>query len=252
MDMSTIDPRFVVKGKRGPAVRYAGYLHAAHEAGLQSIATQLLQAPSEANGQVAIVHATAVSDEGEFDGIGEASPLSVTHDQLSCLVRIAETRAKKRALTDMLDGDAVDEPDEMDDDQAPTTSRARARGAGPATLTTRVQPAPAAPAATPPAPPARPAPPAAPAAGHLPGPIATQLQAAATSAQLQGQATGHPLNITQARNRVAELVTSHYGIPLEQVTLDQATQLAGQLAQNAAVAQQRQAERARRAAERAA
>lgn len=83
-------------------VLYAGLLEAAHEAGLKRISTHLVQAPNDANGQLAIVTATVEVERGIFSGIGDASPQSVGKRILPHLVRMAETRAKGRALRDAL------------------------------------------------------------------------------------------------------------------------------------------------------
>ncbi len=91
-------------------VLFAGLLDEAHERGLSSIDTELLQVPSEENGQVAIVRAvatiqTADQQTGEvksspFSGIGDASPQNVARNVADHLIRMAETRAKARALRD--------------------------------------------------------------------------------------------------------------------------------------------------------
>ena len=83
-------------------VLYAGLLDAAHKAGLQSIQTSLVGLPSEGNGNRAIVHATATFPWGSFDGIGDADAGNVSRQIQPHLIRMAETRAKARALRDAL------------------------------------------------------------------------------------------------------------------------------------------------------
>jgi len=85
---------------------YAGLLAEAHERGLKSIITNLVQAPLDENNRVAICQATVVL-EGEgreqvFTGIGDAAPNNVAPAMQNCLLRMAETRAKARALRDAI------------------------------------------------------------------------------------------------------------------------------------------------------
>ncbi|MBX3275802.1 MAG: hypothetical protein KF729_36430 [Sandaracinaceae bacterium] len=52
-------------------VAYRGLLHLAHEAGLRSVRTEILQFPTVDNGQSAIVQASVRTWRGTFTGIGE-------------------------------------------------------------------------------------------------------------------------------------------------------------------------------------
>ena len=88
------------QGKR--FVLYAGLLEEAHNRGLRSIETELLQVPSSGNGEVAIVKAVVRTEEGKFGGIGDASPENVNRAIAPHLIRMAETRAKARALRDAI------------------------------------------------------------------------------------------------------------------------------------------------------
>jgi hypothetical protein len=88
------------QGKR--FVLYAGLLDEAHARGLRSIETELLQAPSPENGEVAIVRAVVRTEDGKFSGIGDASPENVNRSIAPHLIRMAETRAKARALRDAI------------------------------------------------------------------------------------------------------------------------------------------------------
>ncbi len=112
-------------------VRYEGLLAKAHEEGLRSIATQLVQVPSKENHDVAIVRAVVVTGRGSFEGLGDASPSNVNARVIGHLLRVAETRAKARALRDAVNIGivAIEELDELDDADAvpppPKVERAR-------------------------------------------------------------------------------------------------------------------------------
>jgi len=97
-------------------VRYEGLLARAHEDGLRSIHTELVQIPSKANGDVAIVRAVVVTGRGTFEGIGDATPGNVNARVSGHLLRVAETRAKARALRDAVNIGlvALEELDEVD------------------------------------------------------------------------------------------------------------------------------------------
>lgn len=81
-------------------VTYPGLLSKAHEEGLVRIATELLQKPSEENGRTAIAKALVETAKGHFEAIGDAAPDSVNSFIVPHLIRMAETRAKARALRD--------------------------------------------------------------------------------------------------------------------------------------------------------
>jgi predicted amidohydrolase YtcJ len=88
------------QGKR--FVLYAGLLEEAHSRGLRSIETELLQVPADENGEVAIVRAVVRTEDGKFTGIGDASPENVNRTIAPHVIRMAETRAKARALRDAI------------------------------------------------------------------------------------------------------------------------------------------------------
>ena len=58
--------------------------------------------PAAENGDVAIVRAVVRMEEGKFAGIGDASPQNVGRMIAPHLIRMAETRAKARALRDAI------------------------------------------------------------------------------------------------------------------------------------------------------
>lgn len=95
---------FIVERQGKSFVLYAGLLDLAHQNGLKSIKTELVQIPHEDNNRVAIALATVILEkEGvtyTFTGIGDAAPNNVAPAMQTCLIRMAETRSKARALRD--------------------------------------------------------------------------------------------------------------------------------------------------------
>jgi len=81
-------------------IAYAEVLKIAHQEGLKSIATQMLITPNDENGRLCIVKATVETERGHYEGLGDADPTSVEPDFVPHLIRVAETRAKARALRD--------------------------------------------------------------------------------------------------------------------------------------------------------
>jgi hypothetical protein len=97
---------------------YEGLLDIAHQKGLKSIQTAPVQIPSDENGHVAIFHAhVEMEDERVFEATGDASKANVSRGIQDAIIRMAETRAKRRAL-----GDAVNYGAEHDVDSAPQAS----------------------------------------------------------------------------------------------------------------------------------
>ena len=127
---------FMITRQGKQYVLFAGLLDEAHNRGLRGIDTELLQVPSPENGNVAVVKATVEMegpDEGQgrtFSGIGDASPENVGRNIVPHIIRMAETRAKARALRDAVNVGATALEELSDGDDAPpegfgTTSRSR-------------------------------------------------------------------------------------------------------------------------------
>ena len=107
-------------------VLFQGLLDEAHSLGLKGIDTDLIQIPDESNGHVAIVKATAeMDDERRFSGIGDASPDNVGRNIAPHLIRMAETRAKARALRDAVNVGATALEELSDGEDAPPASSPR-------------------------------------------------------------------------------------------------------------------------------
>lgn len=104
---------------------YAGLLAEAHERGLEGIWTDLIQAPGPGNDNVAIVKARVkMADEKMFEGYGDASPPNVGKMIQPHLLRMAETRAKARALRDAINV-GVTAFEELGGDDAPDAPQGR-------------------------------------------------------------------------------------------------------------------------------
>jgi hypothetical protein len=80
------------------AIAFKGLLSLAHEEGLRSVRTKLIQIPSEENGRTAIAISKVRTSRGRFTGIGDANPGNVNRRIAPHVIRMAETRATARAL----------------------------------------------------------------------------------------------------------------------------------------------------------
>src|SRR5919202_2274834 len=101
-------------------VLFAGLLEEAHNRGLRSIDTELVQVPTKENGRVAVVKARVEMEDGRtFSGIGDASPGNVGPNIGPHIIRMAETRAKARALRDAVNVGATALEELSDGDDAP-------------------------------------------------------------------------------------------------------------------------------------
>lgn len=105
-----IRPEFIVVRDGKPFVLYAGLLDLAHRIGLVGIQTSLVQSPVGPH-YTAIVHARAsklVPADGTlpervetYDGLGDANEANTNRGISVHQIRLAETRAKARALRDL-------------------------------------------------------------------------------------------------------------------------------------------------------
>ncbi len=110
---------FMIERQGKQFVLYAGLLDEAHRNGLKAIRTKLVQSPAPENGNVCICLAEVETDKGVFCGIGDASPESVGRNIVPHFIRMAETRAKARALRDAINvgAAAFEELGDLDDDR---------------------------------------------------------------------------------------------------------------------------------------
>lgn len=83
---------------------YATYklvLEVAHEKGIEAIHTEMVQMPTQDNNGLCVIKATVIMPDGKsFEAYGDASPKNVNKMIAPHLIRMAETRAKGRALRD--------------------------------------------------------------------------------------------------------------------------------------------------------
>jgi len=126
---------FLITRQGKQYVLYQGLLDEAHARGLRGIDTELVQVPTAENGNVALVKAVvemeaADGSEGSrtFSGIGDASPENVGRNIVPHIIRMAETRAKARALRDAVNVGATALEELSDGDEAPPATYPPPRG----------------------------------------------------------------------------------------------------------------------------
>lgn len=125
-------PEFMIDLKGKQFASYPGLLDEAHQHGLCGITTAVIQMPHPDNGNTAVVQAVvrmrqAVpgdpspgAEYAEYYGLGDANPANVKRGMEIHLLRMAETRAKARALRDAVNiGVAAIEETEEDGPTAP-------------------------------------------------------------------------------------------------------------------------------------
>ena len=111
---------FLITRQGKQYVLFAGLLDEAHNRGLRGIDTELVQVPTPENGNVAVVKATVEMEDGRtFSGIGDASPENVGRNIVPHIIRMAETRAKARALRDAVNVGATALEELSDGDETP-------------------------------------------------------------------------------------------------------------------------------------
>ena len=97
------------------AINFKGLLAIAHDEGLRSVRTELVQAPSEENNKTAVVRATVRTRKGVFTGIGDANGANVNRRIIPHIIRMAETRAMARAFRVAVNVGAVAVEEMLDD-----------------------------------------------------------------------------------------------------------------------------------------
>ncbi len=116
----TVKKEFIIERQGKSFVLYAGLLEEAHQQGLKEITTTLIQLPTPENGGVAVCHAVVETAKGRFTGLGDASHDNVSSLMRSHLIRMAETRAKARALRDAVNVGVAALEELGDEDQTPS------------------------------------------------------------------------------------------------------------------------------------
>ncbi len=111
---------YIINRQGKDFVLYEGLLDEAHQQGLKRISTTLIQIPHEDNGNTAVVQAEVETDKGTYSGIGDASPANVNRMIVPHLIRMAETRAKARAMRDAVNVGvtAVEELSDFDEPES--------------------------------------------------------------------------------------------------------------------------------------
>lgn len=99
--MASINEKFIVNLQGKDFVTYEGLLDLAHQKGLKSIKTEIIQLPTNENNNQCIIKAVATTEDKHFEGYGDADTSNVNRMIAKHIIRMAETRAKARALRDL-------------------------------------------------------------------------------------------------------------------------------------------------------
>ena len=93
---------------------YQGKLDYAHQCGLGSITSRIIQFPVSENSNICICEAIVKTSDGRvFSDIGDASPDNVPRGCMNRIIGVASTRAKSRALSDAFNiSSSLDDMDE--------------------------------------------------------------------------------------------------------------------------------------------
>jgi len=127
VDKPHIDPKYILKNYRKSNkdyVTWAGLLDAAHRYGLIGSATEVVQVGSPVNGWHTVVHAVLdMGENGKWSGLGEVNGEAQSESPIAkaAPIRMAETRAKSRALRDGLNISEFEVDEDLAD--APVTAR---------------------------------------------------------------------------------------------------------------------------------
>ncbi len=122
-------------------VTYPGLLSKAHDEGLAQVKTTLLQIPTDENHQTAIAKAVVETSKGRFEALGDANPENVNSFIVPHLIRMAETRAKARALRDAVNIGVVSFEELNGGELSPEEAEAPADKPTPLRSTEKKQPA---------------------------------------------------------------------------------------------------------------
>lgn len=125
IDYERIKRRWVIQRENKDFILFAGLMDLLHQesGGDFRISTQMVQPPSEGNGNTAIVLAVVTMGERQASGIGDANPGNVSRAMAPHAIRMAETRAKARALRDLLNVGLVAAEELGPSGPAPATDR---------------------------------------------------------------------------------------------------------------------------------
>lgn len=109
MEMSEdFKKRFVKRLQGKEFILYGGLLELAKEKGIKRLEAEVVQIPSEANGNYAVCAALLEGADGSiYREVGDASPSNVNPTIAPHILRMAATRAKARALRDFTGVDMV-------------------------------------------------------------------------------------------------------------------------------------------------
>ena len=93
---------------------YQGKLDYAHQCGLGSITSRIIQFPVSENSNTCVCEAVVKTSDGRvFSDIGDASPDNVPRGCMNRIIGVASTRAKSRALSDAFNiSSSLDDMDE--------------------------------------------------------------------------------------------------------------------------------------------
>ena len=99
--MSKVDKKYIVQLQGQDFVKYEGLLDVAHQEGLVSIETELIELPNSSNNGRCVFKTITKTQDKTFFGYGDADSNNVNKMIAKHVIRMAETRAKARALRDL-------------------------------------------------------------------------------------------------------------------------------------------------------